>query len=97
MNQLWEEYQTQLNMLAIHMPRSKNDKNLAHIREVIKQHKVIHPIIIDNESKLTDAFQNKYVPTYYLFDEKGLLRYQQTGERTQMLYRRIYRMLNHGK
>ena len=52
------------------------------------------PIIIDNDFLLTDRFRNRYVPTYYVFDNNGLLRhYQAGGSSLRILERRIQRII----
>ncbi|GMB08333.1 thiol-disulfide isomerase/thioredoxin [Thermolongibacillus altinsuensis] len=98
LNELRDEYDDELNVVAVHMPRSENDLDLDVIRQMALAHDIIQPIFVDNEHKLTDAFENKYVPAYYLFDAEGKLRhFQAGGSGMTMLRKRIERVLNEEK
>jgi|SRR5690625_628348 len=95
MNQLYEEYDDQLNILSVHMPRSEDDVNIEQIQETALEHELKHPIFVDNEHQLTDKFRNHYVPSFYIFDKQGRLRYRHTGEGGRsMLTRRLNRLMN---
>lgn len=61
------------------MPRSEDDLDLNVIEAMAMGHDITQPIFVDNQHKLTDAFQNQYVPAYYVFDKEGKLRHFQAG------------------
>lgn len=83
-----------LKVIGIHMPRSQSDTNVDAIKETIAQYELTHPVAIDNEMKTTDAFQNEYVPAYYLFDESLQLRHYQAGEKgLNLVKKRLHRIL----
>ncbi|MGE5703334.1 MAG: redoxin domain-containing protein [Clostridia bacterium] len=83
-----------LKVVGVHMPRSEADTNLETIKQTIAQYELTHPIAVDNEMKTTDAFQNEYVPAYYLFDETLQLRHFQAGEKgLSMVKKRLNRIL----
>jgi thiol-disulfide isomerase/thioredoxin len=93
-NELRDEYDDELNVVAVHMPRSEDDLDIHVIRQMALAHDIIQPIFVDNEHKLTDAFENKYVPAYYVFDAEGKLRhFQAGGSGMAMLRKRINRIL----
>ncbi|MCD8503199.1 MAG: redoxin domain-containing protein [Bacillaceae bacterium] len=93
-NQFRDRYKDQLNVIAVHMPRSEKDLDLEEIKKQAEHHKIYHPIYIDNQHILTDAFENKYVPAYYVFDHEGVLRHYQAGSGgIKMLTKRIHRVL----
>ncbi len=93
-NELRDEYDDELNVVAVHMPRSEDDLDIHVIRQMALAHDIIQPIFVDNEHKLTDAFENKYVPAYYVFDAEGKLRhFQAGGSGMAMLRKRINRVL----
>lgn len=86
--------QYKLKIIGVHMPRSEKDTEIEPIKATIKQYELTHPIIIDNAHAVTDAFQNEFVPAYYLFDDKLQLRHFQAGERgLQMVDQRIQKIL----
>jgi thiol-disulfide isomerase/thioredoxin len=94
-NELRDEYDDRLNVVAIHMPRSEDDLDLAVIEKVAESHDIIQPILVDNAHAITDSFENKYVPAYYIFDKEGKLRhFQAGGSGMAMLRKRLERVLN---
>ncbi|SEB11164.1 Thiol-disulfide isomerase or thioredoxin [Thalassobacillus cyri] len=93
-NEFREEYKDDLNVVAVHMPRSEKDLDLDKIKEVAAEHDITQPIFVDNKHALTDAFENQYVPAYYVFDEEGNLRhFQAGGGGMKMLRKRVNRVL----
>ncbi|WP_164669179.1 TlpA family protein disulfide reductase [Virgibacillus doumboii] len=93
-NDFRDEYKRELNVITVHMPRSEQDKDLNEIKSVAREHDISQPIFVDNERKLTDAFKNRYVPAYYVFDSDGKLRhYQSGGGGMNMLRKRVNRVL----
>lgn len=93
-NEFRDEYEGKLNVVAVHMPRSEKDLDVEQVKEVAKEFDITQPIFVDNEHKLTDAFENQYVPAYYVFDETGQLRhFQAGGDGMKMLTKRVNRVL----
>lgn len=93
-SELRDEYDDELNVVAVHMPRSEDDLDLDVIEQMALGHDITQPIFVDSEHKLTDAFENKYVPAYYVFDAEGKLRhFQAGGSGMNMLKKRINRVL----
>jgi thiol-disulfide isomerase/thioredoxin len=94
-NQFRDEYKDKLNVVAVHMPRSEADLDLDEVKKVAEEHGIIQPILVDNQHTITDAFQNQYVPAYYVFDKSGVLRhFQAGGSGMQMLTKRVNRVLD---
>ncbi|WP_144469939.1 TlpA family protein disulfide reductase [Bacillus pumilus] len=94
-NQFRDEYKDQLNVVAVHMPRSEDDLDLDKIKEVANEHEITQPIFVDSDHKLTEAFENEYVPAYYVFDKTGALRhFQAGGSGMKMLEKRVNRVLS---
>lgn len=93
-NEFRDSYKDELNVVAVHMPRSEKDLDLEQIKQVAAEHDITQPIFVDNEHKLTDAYENQYVPAYYVFDKDGQLRhFQAGGEGMKMLTKRVNRVL----
>ena len=94
-NEFRDEYKERLNVIAVHMPRSENDLDLDEIKQVAEQHNISQPIYVDSEHKLNEAFENQYVPAYYVFDAEGKLRhFQAGGSGMKMLTKRVNRVLD---
>ncbi|WP_338753826.1 TlpA disulfide reductase family protein [Bacillus sp. FJAT-52991] len=90
-----DQYKDKLNVVAIHMPRSEDDLNMEQIKATAEEHGITQPIFVDSEHKLTDVFENQYVPAYYVFDKEGQLRhFQAGGSGMKMLEKRVNRVLD---
>ncbi|PIC81532.1 thiol-disulfide oxidoreductase [Sporosarcina sp. P18a] len=97
-NNFRDRYKEELNVVAVHMPRSEDDVDLEQIKEVAAEHDITQPIFVDSELKLNDAFENQYVPAYYVFDKDGQLRhFQAGGSGMKMLEKRVNRVLDEMK
>lgn len=85
---------TGLQVIGIHMPRSEKDTDTAAVKETIEEHHLTHPQAIDNQHSIVDAFENEFVPAFYLFDAEGQLRHRSAGEKAlKMLERPLERIL----
>ncbi|MCG3087401.1 redoxin domain-containing protein [Sporosarcina cyprini] len=97
-NNFRDQYKDDLNVIAVHMPRSEDDVDLDKIKEVAAEHDITQPIFVDSDLKLTDAYDNQYVPAYYVFDKDGQLRhFQAGGSGMKMLEKRVNRVLDEMK
>ncbi|WP_059104965.1 redoxin domain-containing protein [Shouchella shacheensis] len=93
-NEFRDKYIDQLNVVAVHLPRSEKDMDLEEIKQVAAEHGINQPIFVDSEHKLTNAFENEHVPAYYVFDVEGQLRhFQAGGGGMKMLTKRVDRVL----
>ncbi|WNB91626.1 TlpA disulfide reductase family protein [Bacillus sp. NEB1478] len=93
-NKFRDDFKDELNVIAVHMPRSEKDLDIDQIKEVAAEHDITQPIFVDNDHTLTDAFENEYVPAYYVFDAEGKLRhFQAGGDGMKMLTKRVNRVL----
>ena len=70
-----------LKVVGIHMPRQESDTNIEAVTEAITEYEVTWPCVIDNWHTITDVFENKYVPAFYIFDKDGKMRHFQAGEK----------------
>ncbi|GMB08627.1 thiol-disulfide isomerase/thioredoxin [Thermolongibacillus altinsuensis] len=93
-NEFRDQYKDRLNVISVHIPRSENDLNIELVKKTAEEHGITQPILIDNEHKIKEAFDNQYVPAYYVFDAEGKLRhYQAGGSGMKMLIKRVNRVL----
>lgn len=89
-NKWKEKYENQFNVIAIHMPRSPEDASKSLVKSTASAAGIFDSICLDHDLTLSDIFQCKLVPNFYLFDKKGQLRHRQAGERgLQMLEKRL--------
>jgi len=94
MTSFYQEYRDKLNVVTVHMPRSEEDRNLEAVKQTANDYHLTEPIFVDNEHVLTELFKNRYVPSFYLFDRNGKLRFVQSGKTgTPLLRNRLNRLL----
>jgi thiol-disulfide isomerase/thioredoxin len=87
-----------LKLVSVHMPRQESDTNVEAVKEAIDEYGIKQPCVVDNWHTIADAFQNKFVPAFYLFDKEGKLRHFQAGEKAaKMVEPVIQRVLSEDK
>ncbi|WP_318616000.1 TlpA family protein disulfide reductase [Sporosarcina sp. YIM B06819] len=97
-NEFRDRFKEDLNVIAVHMPRSEDDLDMDQITAVAVEHDITQPIFVDSDAILTDKFDNQYVPAYYVFDKDGQLRhFQAGGGGMKMLEKRVNRVLDEMK
>ncbi|MGJ9458586.1 TlpA family protein disulfide reductase [Oceanobacillus sp. CF4.6] len=93
-NQMRNEFRDKLNVISIHTPLNKEDNDLDSIRSEAARFDLTEPLFVDQDEILSQTFQVKFVPAYFIFDEEGQLRYFQSGlNGIQTLQRRLNRVL----
>lgn len=94
---VWREYYSKeydLEVIGVHMPRSEKDTDIDAVKAVVEEYHLEHPIMVDNKHAVTDAFQNEYVPAFYLFDANHQLRHFQAGEKgLKLVEQRLQKIL----
>jgi len=48
-NNFRDQYKDELNVVAVHMPRSEADTDLDTIKAVAAEHDIVQPIFVDSE------------------------------------------------
>jgi thiol-disulfide isomerase/thioredoxin len=87
-----------LHIISIHMPRQESDTKVEDVKEAIKEYNVQKPCVVDNWHEITDGFENKYLPAFYLFDSNGKMRDFKAGEKApKMVEQAIERLLKDAK
>jgi alkyl hydroperoxide reductase subunit AhpC len=69
-----------LIVVGVHSPEFSHERELANVKEAIARLDVPYPVAIDNDFKTWRAFGNRYWPTLYLIDKRGVIRYTHIGE-----------------
>lgn len=81
-NRWLETYKPQgLEIISVHMPRQESDTKVESVKESMDEWEVQQPCVVDNWHEITNRFENKYVPAYYLFDEEHKMRDFKAGEK----------------
>ena len=71
-----------LKVIAIHQPRGPEELDVAKVTEDAHgEMGITQPLGIDNTHTVVKAFENEFVPAYYLFDANHELVHRQAGDR----------------
>jgi len=71
-----------LEVIAIHQPRGPEELDLEEVAADARGAMgITWPLAIDNEHRLTQRFENAFVPAYYVFDRDHKLVHRQAGDR----------------
>jgi len=77
-----DQYQDKgLKVVAIHMPKEEGDLDQAKVQQDIARYGITQPVLVDNKHALTGAFQNQFVPAFFLFDAEGNLFFRAAGDK----------------
>jgi thiol-disulfide isomerase/thioredoxin len=70
-----------LKLVGVHFPRYEADTDLEKVKEDLAKYGITHPVAIDNLHKIAEAYQNEYVPAFFLFDKEGKLFFRTAGDK----------------
>lgn len=68
-----------LQFVAVHMPRQESDTCVERVVEMVAELGIDEPCAVDNTVAVADAFENTFVPAYFLFDSEGKMRSRSAG------------------
>jgi thiol-disulfide isomerase/thioredoxin len=78
---MWSQrFGRELLVLGVHTPEFAFEHNIENVRRAIRQLRVGHPIVIDNDYSIWRAFGNNYWPALYFVDARGRIRDRHFGE-----------------
>ncbi|MEM3064849.1 MAG: redoxin domain-containing protein [Candidatus Nitrosotenuis sp.] len=69
-----------LIIVGIHSPEFEFEKDIENVKIVVEKFGIKYPVILDNDKKIWDAFENRYWPRKYIADDEGYIRYDHIGE-----------------
>lgn len=67
-------------MIGIHTPRTEAESDINNVRQKIKDNAIAYPVAVDGLLKNWESWDVKLVPTIFLVDKKGQVRYRWDGE-----------------
>jgi thiol-disulfide isomerase/thioredoxin len=78
----WDEkYSDQgLLIIGIHTPEFEFEKDIENVKLAVKKYGIHYPVVLDNDRKTWNAFENNYWPRKYIADQEGYIRYDHIGE-----------------
>ena len=88
-----QKYKQGLVVIGVHTPEFAFEQNIDNVRRAVRQMKIEHPIVIDNDYSIWRAFNNNYWPALYFIDARGRVRQNHFGEgeyeRSEMAIQRL--------
>ncbi len=69
-----------LLIIGIHSPEFEFEKDLQNVEMAVEKYGITYPVVLDNDMKTWNAFDNHYWPRKYLADADGYIRYDHIGE-----------------
>jgi len=69
-----------LVVIGVHTPEYPYERLVENVREAMLRLGVRHPVAIDNQYRVWNAFDNQYWPAHYFIDANGRIRHLQVGE-----------------
>ena len=69
-----------LVILGVHTPEFQFAKVETNVVRAVKQFELKHPIVVDSDYQVWQAYGNRYWPAKYLIDKDGFVRYFHFGE-----------------
>jgi len=78
----WDEkYSNQgLLIIGIHSPEFEFEKDIENVKTAVTKYGIHYPVVLDNDKKTWNAFENNYWPRKYIADSEGYIRYDHIGE-----------------
>ena len=67
-------------ILGIHTPETSGERDIERIKKQALKNDLKFPIAVDNDSANWRKWNNRYWPTVYVVDKKGVVRYGWEGE-----------------
>jgi thiol-disulfide isomerase/thioredoxin len=81
LNEWYDRYADQgLVILGVHSPEFDFEKNPTNVQDAVKQFGIKYPVVLDNDHKTWNVYNNNYWPRHYLIDSQGYIRDDQIGE-----------------
>ena len=81
LRELYQAYQDDgLIVVGVHSPEFNHEKDVDNVKQAMQRLEVPYPVAIDNDFATWRAFDNRYWPTLYLIDKRGVIRYSHIGE-----------------
>jgi len=69
-----------LKVIGVHSPEFQHERAPQSVAAKVREFKLDHPVMIDNDFSYWNAMGNRYWPAFYLVDKRGYLRFQFAGE-----------------
>ena len=69
-----------LVIVGVHSPEFRHERDPERVESAIKRLDVPYPVVMDNDFRTWRSYKNRYWPTRYLIDKRGIIRFFHIGE-----------------
>ncbi len=76
---VYEKYRANPNVVFLAVNMGRDGDSPEKVREFINAHRYTFPVAYDEESKFTERFEVKYLPTVLIVDQAGTIRLRHIG------------------
>ena len=67
-------------IVGVHSPEFERERDPRQVAAKIREFKLHHPVMMDNDFAYWRALNNRYWPAFYLVDKQGVIRHLHVGE-----------------
>lgn len=76
-----EKYVAQgLTIIGVHAPEFDYESRIDAVKDYVRTQNIRHAVALDNDFAIWKRYQNRFWPSLYLIDKKGIVRYTHIGE-----------------
>ena len=69
-----------LQVISVHTPEFDRERDADNVRAYVKRAGIQYPVVLDNDFANWNRYQNRFWPTIYLIDKRGIVRHVKIGE-----------------
>lgn len=69
-----------LAVISVHAPEFDRERRVDNVRSYVAKMGIHYAVVIDNDFTNWNHYHNRYWPTLYLIDKRGMLRHRKIGE-----------------
>lgn len=69
-----------LVVVGVHTPEYDEERDPAALQAALRRFQITWPVAVDNESRIWNAYGNRFWPAVYLIDQNGRVVYSNFGE-----------------
>jgi thiol-disulfide isomerase/thioredoxin len=67
-------------VIGVHSAKFDDEKTVEHVRGAIARHRIRHPVLMDSDHSVWQAYAVRSWPTVVVIDPRGRIAWQQSGE-----------------
>jgi thiol-disulfide isomerase/thioredoxin len=67
-------------VIGVHSPKFPFEKDPSYVERILAEKEILYPVVIDNDLLIKNLFYVRNLPSRFLIDKSGFIRYRQNGE-----------------